>query len=89
MSAHPEEHHVVGIHCLHRHDQVPIIQNLLTSYGKNITTRVGIHDPKTEDVDKGLIILELNNGDAATELQAKLAEVEGVDCKRMSFAHPY
>lgn len=85
-----EEPHVIyGVHVTNRSTQVPNLQHLLTEYGCNIKTRIGLHHVD-ENVcsPRGLILLEMF-GDIATcqELKTKLAGMEGVDVQEMIFEH--
>jgi hypothetical protein len=84
-----EPHLIYGVHVLNRAQQVPPVQKLLTEYGCNIKTRLGLHhvDEKGCSV-RGLILLELF-GDPAVcaELKAKLATLDGVEVQEMVFEH--
>jgi hypothetical protein len=85
-----EEPHVIyGVHVTNRAAQVPNVQGLLTEYGCNIRTRIGLHHVDEKVCSpRGLILLELF-GDMATcqELKARLASMEGVDVQEMIFDH--
>jgi hypothetical protein len=84
-----QPHIIYGIHVTNRTSQVPEVQHLLTQYGCNVKTRIGLHhvDEKTCSPG-GLILLEMF-GDATTcrELKTKLAALQGVDVQEMVFAH--
>lgn len=47
--------YIVSISIDNRKECIPEVQEVLTRYGKNITTRLGLHDPKKEN--KGIIIV--------------------------------
>jgi len=83
-------HVLYGIHVHNRFEQAPRVQQLLTEYGSNIKTRLGLHetDSNASAASTGIILLEMT-GDSkrVDELFAKLAELEGIDCQRMIFAH--
>ena len=85
-----EEPHVIyGVHVTNRAPQVPNVQKLLTEYGCNIKTRIGLHRVDEKECSpRGLILLEMF-GDLATchELKTKLANIEGVDVQEMIFDH--
>jgi hypothetical protein len=85
-----EEPHVIyGVHVTNRAAQVPNVQGLLSEYGCNIKTRVGLHHVDEKVCSpRGLILLEMV-GDLATcrELKTKLANLEGVDVQEMAFEH--
>ncbi|NLX98834.1 MAG: hypothetical protein GXY83_21970 [Rhodopirellula sp.] len=66
------------------------VQELLTAYGCNIKTRIGLHHVDHNLCSpRGLILLEMY-GDEATchEMADKLAKIEGVDVQKMIFDHP-
>ncbi len=84
-----QPHLILGIHITSRGTQAPAVQALLTEYGCNIKTRIGLHHVD-ENVcsPRGLILLEMY-GDQATcgQLKAKLSALEGVEVKEMLFEH--
>lgn len=83
------EHIVLGIHIQNRVKDAPEIQKLLTSFGCNIKTRIGLHDV-TENFcsGSGLIILEMV-GDHSnyTKLADSLNAFDGVEVQQMVFGH--
>jgi hypothetical protein len=82
-------HIVYGVHVTNRAAQVPNVQELLTKYGCNIKTRIGLHHvDETVCSPRGLILLEMF-GDLALcrELKTKLTNLEGVDVQEMVFDH--
>jgi hypothetical protein len=84
-----EPHVIYGVHVTNRVAQVPNVQGLLSEYGCNIKTRVGLHHVDEKVCSpRGLILLEMV-GDLATcrELKTKLASLEGVDVQEMVFDH--
>jgi hypothetical protein len=85
-----EEPHVIyGVHLSMRTQQVPPVQKLLSEYGCNIKTRLGLHHVDEKGCSsRGLILLEMF-GDLAVcaELKAKLAALDGVEVKEMIFEH--
>jgi len=84
-----EPHLIFGIHITNRATQVPRVQELLTAYGCNIKTRIGLHHVDDRFCSsRGLILLEMY-GDGATcqELAAKLNALEGIEVKEMLFEH--
>ena len=56
-----EEPHVIyGVHVTNRTTQVPNLQKLLTEYGCNIRTRIGLHHVDEKVCSpRGLILLEM------------------------------
>ncbi|MEN6459023.1 MAG: hypothetical protein ABFC63_08840 [Thermoguttaceae bacterium] len=82
-------HLVLGVHVTNRADQAPTVQKLLTEYGCNIKTRIGLHHVDADVCSsRGLILLEMF-GDLATcrELGEKLSALQGVDVQEMLFEH--
>ena len=80
---------VFGVHITNRATQVPSVQKLLTEYGCNIKTRIGMHRVDDEVCSpRGLILLEMF-GDLAIcrELKTKLSALEGVEVKELIFEH--
>ncbi|MDX9973385.1 MAG: hypothetical protein RBU21_10405 [FCB group bacterium] len=83
------DHLILGIHITDRVKKAVEVQKLLTEYGCNIKTRLGLHEvADTYCAPHGLLLLEMF-GDPALceEFAAKVAAVEGVDIQRMVFSH--
>ena len=84
-----KKHIILGIHITNRLKKAADVQKLLTAYGCNIKTRLGLHE--VSDVacaPNGLLILELaGNEKKCNELTAKLGKVIGVQVKKMMFTH--
>lgn len=84
-----EPHLILGVHITNRAVQAPNVQHLLTEYGCNIKTRIGLHHVDQQVCSpRGLILLEMH-GDQKTcrELAAKLHALEGIEVKEMFFEH--
>jgi len=84
-----EPHLIFGIHVTNRATQAGRIQELLTEYGCNIKTRIGLHHVTANACSpRGLILLEMY-GDVATcrGLATRLSALEGVEVKEMFFEH--
>lgn len=84
-----ERHLIYGIHVTNRATQAGKVQELLSQYGCNIKTRIGLHHVDDNACSpRGLIILEMYGDDATCrELAKKLSALEGVDVKEMVFEH--
>ncbi|MDD3174627.1 MAG: hypothetical protein PHF63_13365 [Herbinix sp.] len=73
------------------HDRVKTassVQELLTSYGCDINTRLGLHVASPDSCSpQGLILLEFidNAEDKAEEFERKLKEIADVDVQKMVF----
>jgi hypothetical protein len=83
------EHVVLGIHIQNRVKDAPEIQKILTGYGCNIKTRIGLHEV-TESFcsGSGLVILEMVGEPAVyNELAARLNAFDGVEVQKMIFGH--
>lgn len=84
-----DEHVVLGIHIQNRVKDAPEVQKILTSYGCNIKTRIGLHEVSDNYcAGSGVVILEMV-GDPAKykELSDRLNAFEGVEVKQMVFGH--
>lgn len=82
-------HIIVGVHVRNRIQEAGAVQKLLTEYGCNIKTRLGLHEVSGDYcATDGIMLLELF-GDPAIcgELKRKLAAIEGLDVKEMVFEH--
>jgi hypothetical protein len=83
------KHIIFGVHINDRVREVPDVQQVLTAYGCNIKTRIGLHRVDEQFCSpRGLILLEMF-GDEPTchELADKLAALEGVEVQKMIFEH--
>jgi hypothetical protein len=82
-------HFILGVHVTDRVRRAGEVQRLLTEYGCNIKTRVGLHHVDGNVCSpRGLILLELVGDEApCQELARKLAALEGVEVQQMNFAH--
>jgi hypothetical protein len=85
-----KKHIIYGVHITDRIVHVSQVQEVLTAYGKNIKTRLGLHEiSETENSPNGLLILEMAGDEAACEkMFAKLNAIEGVEAKKIIFDHP-
>lgn len=84
-----ENHIIIGVHINDRPNHVPGVQKILTEFGCNIKTRLGLHDVDGNYCSpNGLLILELV-GELAKcqQLMDALTKVEGVEVKQMVFDH--
>ena len=84
-----EKHIILGVHITNRLKEAVDVQRQLTAYGKNIKTRLGLHETKGEATElNGLLLLEMIGHDKdSQELQDKLNAIEGVEVQRMEFEH--
>jgi len=85
-----EPHVILGIHVTDRAEHAVGVQTVLTEYGANIKTRLGLHEVHEGFCSpNGLLLIEFV-GDATRcdALIDRLAAVEGVEVKQMIFDHP-
>ncbi|HOI53799.1 MAG TPA: hypothetical protein PLP01_00980 [Phycisphaerae bacterium] len=78
---------IVGIHVTERTRHAGEIQKVLTQFGCNIKTRLGLHEA-SEGVcsPNGLILLECVCGGAeCSSMIAQLKAIEGLDVQKMVF----
>ncbi|RPI59072.1 MAG: hypothetical protein EHM48_09485 [Planctomycetaceae bacterium] len=84
-----EPHRIVAVHITDRLKEAIEVQKVLTCFGANIRTRLGLNEvEKAHSGPAGLILLEVTGTAAkATELQAALCKIEGVEVKTIVFEH--
>ena len=81
-------HIIFGVHVTERLKNATEVQALLTQYGCNIKTRLGLHEVGTICSPSGLLLLEMYGDDATClELADKLAKIEGIEVQKMVFTH--
>ena len=85
-----DKHIIIGIYIQDRIKQAADIQKLLTEFGCNIRTRLGLHAAADNYcADYGIIILEMMGAeDEINHLFDKLSRIDGIDVQRMIFSHP-
>jgi desulfoferrodoxin-like iron-binding protein len=83
-------HVILGVHITDRVKHAAGVQGVLTDFGCNIKTRLGLHEVQADVCSpNGLMLLEFCGAEAQCEdLEARLAAVEGIEVKRMIFDHP-
>ncbi len=84
------KHIILGVHITDRVQHVDRVQHLLTEFGCNIRTRLGLHEAdKGFCSPNGLLLLEMTDDMKSAEtLAEKLNAVEGVEVKTLVFEHP-
>jgi len=82
-------HVVLGIHVQDRVKKAPDIQKILTEYGCNIKTRIGLHEVSDNYCSgSGVILLEMvGDSNKADELASKLNSYDGIEVQKMVFGH--
>ena len=83
------DHIILGIHITDRVRFAGEVQKVLTEFGCNIKTRLGLHEvSENYCAGEGVVLLELVGGpEILQRMTAKLAVIEGVQVKEMVFAH--
>ncbi|HEX3020522.1 MAG TPA: hypothetical protein VHP36_09475 [Chitinispirillaceae bacterium] len=83
------KHYIVGVHITNRVKHVPSVQNVLTEFGCNIKTRIGLHEMSEDTCSpNGLILVELIGDDQKLkDFTSALKNIEGVEVKEMIFSH--
>ncbi len=78
---------VFGVYISNRVKNVGEVQKILTSYGCNIKTRIGLHDvDETSCSTTGLVILEMFGEDSLiNEAEEKLLAIDGCEVQRITF----
>jgi hypothetical protein len=85
-----EKHTIVGVHLTDRIKEAVQLQKILSEYGRQIKTRLGLHEIAGAESEKnGIILLEMVGPEAGIdELTAKIGAIVGVEVKKMVFTHP-
>ncbi|OPZ25047.1 MAG: hypothetical protein BWZ02_02628 [Lentisphaerae bacterium ADurb.BinA184] len=89
MSRPVAKHIIVGIHVTERVKQAGEVQRVLTGYGANIKTRVGLHDASAgASKSSGVILLEMVGAEAkCLGILKKLNAIQGVEAQKFVFGH--
>ncbi len=84
-----KEHVILGVHIQDRARDAAQVQQLLTKYGCNIKTRIGLHEvDENFCATGGVILLELVGDDKECgELKDQLAAIHGVEVQKLVFEH--
>jgi len=83
------DHIIVAAHITERAIQASLVQSILTEYGRDIKTRIGLHEPTPEGVSpNGVIVLEFVGPQSQCEtLIEALNAIIGVEAKSIIFEH--
>ena len=81
------KHIVLGVKINNRLKHAPEVQKLLSEYGCNVKTRLGLHEVDALSCSTGgLLLLELFGDDRiCLELAGKLEKIEGIEVQKMVF----
>ncbi len=85
-----ETHVILGVHITDRLKEAVEVQKHLTAHGQFIKTRLGLHEVGSEAAGvNGMLILEMVGGEKkADALADELNAIDGVEAKKLTFAHP-
>jgi hypothetical protein len=78
-------HTIFGVHITHRVENVPGVQAVLTKYGCNIRTRLGLHDADNTSCSPGGLVLIDAFGAEVEDFYRDLKGLKGVAVQRMDF----
>jgi hypothetical protein len=83
-------HVILGVHVVNREHHAPGVQAVLTEFGENIKTRLGLHDVHDGYCSpNGLLLIEFIGDDARRDVLVKrLSAIQGIEVKQMVFDHP-
>ena len=83
------DHYIVGLHIHDRLKQAPAIQQVLTKYGCNIKTRLGLHEVSGEYcAANGIVLLEMVGEKKTIDAFVnELKAFESCEVKTMEFSH--
>jgi hypothetical protein len=83
------KHLICGIHITERLQHALQVQQVLTEFGGNIKTRLGLHEVgDTGDGPNGVVLIEFVGSEAAfNEFAQRLGGIVGVEVKQIVFDH--
>lgn len=83
------KHQIVGIHITNRVKTALDVQAILSEYGCNIKTRLGLHDVDDKICSPhGLVVLELcGEKNQRDDMLKKLKAINGLEVKEMNFSY--
>lgn len=78
---------ILGVNISARTQAVPNVQAVLTQFGCNIRTRLGLHEATDGSCAPGGLLILDTYGDEATvgKLASALEAIEGVEVRKMEF----
>ena len=84
-----KKHVILGVHITDRVKHATQVQTVLTEFGCNIKTRIGMHDVEGDYCAKtGLLLIEvIGKQDVYQKMMDKLLLIEGVEVQKMVFDH--
>ena len=84
-----EKHIIIGVHVTERLQRVRQVQDIMSEYGCNIKTRLGLHEVGENFCSpNGLLVLEMVGSDETIDkFVEKMTAIEGIEIKKMVFEH--
>lgn len=84
------KHLILGIHITERLQHALPVQQVLTGYGNNIKTRLGLHEINDKEAaTSGILLIEFVGTESKfTEFIERLNGIDGVEAKPLVFDHP-
>ena len=79
------KHTIFGVHISRRVENVPGVQAVLSKYGCNIRTRLGLHDADSTSCSPSGLLLVDAFGPELEDFYKELRALKGVDVQRMDF----
>ena len=78
---------ILGVQVTDRLEKAQDVQKILTEYGCNIKTRLGLHEVSNLECSTvGLLIIEAHGDEAEiSKMEAKLKKITGLVVKKMTF----
>jgi hypothetical protein len=78
---------ILGVQVTNRVEKILDVQKILTEYGCNIKTRLGLHEVTESHCSTvGLLILETYGDEAdILQMESKLRNIKGLTVKKMVF----
>ena len=78
---------ILGVQITNRVKNVPDVQNVLTQFGCNIKTRLGLHEVDNKSCSTiGLLILETFGPEKqVAALENRLKKIKGIKVRKMTF----
>jgi hypothetical protein len=90
MTDHRADHRIVGIHITDRAAAAGRVQEILSKYGGNIRTRLGLHDVHDDMASPSALILieAVGSHQQIDALSDELRRLPGIQVQSMFFSHP-
>ncbi len=84
-----DKHWILGVHVADRMAHAGGVQDVLSRFGCNIKTRLGLHEVDEKHCSTaGLIILELFGAeDLCARMRDELRAIKGIEVQEMIFDH--